>query len=440
MQRRNFLKLVSAAGLCAAAPSIVTTSRADGHTYAGPYWVFITASGGWDPRFMFDPTLNPEQNRLYTEIGQVGQIRFAAFDTSPETFGLDPAYDYAPHLVSNEAFLRRFGSRLLVVNGIDTATNNHDTGQRAVLSGWGSEGYPAIGALLAATHGPAQPVAFMSAGGYDTTAGLVPLARVTDPDALRRLAAPNVLDPTNPESATFHTPETWARIRQLQRERLSALKAEQRLPRYVRSMERLEAARATDDLLSGLQIPDQLAEIEGYQLDDLERFMRQAQLASSAFSSGLAVSANLQLGGYDTHGNHDRDQARQIAKLWGGVSYLFDELEARGLGDRVYVVIASDFGRGPRYNGENENSGKDHWPITSMVMLGPGIAGDRVVGATNDAQLPALVDPSSLSVVAEGGVKLTPGLVHQALRRLAGVSPELEQAYPLMGEPLPLFG
>ncbi|HYO97327.1 MAG TPA: hypothetical protein VER33_22605, partial [Polyangiaceae bacterium] len=226
MQRRRFLKLITSACAVAAAPSIVTMGRADGQTYGGPYWVFVSAAGAWDPRFMFDPSLNAQQNRRYTEIGKLGNISFAPIAIDQEALGLGIDTDFSPYLLSNEQFLTRFGSRLTVINGIDTSTNNHETGQRAALSGSNPEGYPAIGALVAATHGPLQPVSFMSSGGYDTTAGLVPLARMTEPDALRNLAAPNVVDPKNPMSETFHTPAVWARIRAAQRERLAAQSAD----------------------------------------------------------------------------------------------------------------------------------------------------------------------------------------------------------------------
>jgi uncharacterized protein (DUF1501 family) len=438
MQRRNFLKVVAGGAALGIAPTLITTSRADGQAYAGPYWVFITALGAWDPRFLFDPSLNVTQNRLYTQLGKIGNISYAPLGINQETLGLGVDTDFTPYLRSNEQFLTRFGPRLTVINGIDTSTNNHETGQRSALSGSNPEGLPAIGSLVAATHGPTQPIAFMSSGGYDTTAGLVPLARITDVDALRNLAFPNTVDPKNAMSESYHTAETFARIRNLQQERLGRLRAEQHLPRLARSMDALQSARNTDNLLSALKIPEKLVEIPSYQLDDLERFQRQAQLAVSGFSAGLVVSANLQLGGFDTHANHDRDQLRQLVKLLGGINFLFDQLEAAGIGQNTYVVVTSDFARGPRYNAEAMNAGKDHWPITSMLLMGPGIAGNRVIGGTSDDQLPLLVDPKTLAVSATG-VKITPSAIHRALRQLARVSPDLEQRYPLAGEALPLF-
>ncbi len=439
MQRRTFLRLMTSAAALGSLPTLVSTGRADGQSYGGPYWVFVTALGAWDPRFHFDPTLNVAQNRRYTEIGQIGNLRYAPIAIDQAALGLGVETDFLPYLSSNEQFLTRFGARLTVINGIDTATNNHETGQRSALSGWNPEGYPAIGSLVAASHGAGQPIAFMSSGGYDTTAGLVPLARITDVDALRNLSAPNTLDPKNATSELYHTPETFARIRAASRERLGAQRAEQRLPRIARSMDRLDAARATDNALAGLKLPEKLPEIPSYQLDDLERFQRQAELAVSGFSAGLVVSANLQLGGFDTHANHDRDQVRQIVKLWGGLTYLYDRLDALGIGGKTYVVVASDFARGPRYNSENANAGKDHWPITSLLVSGPGIEGNRVIGSTTEDQLAGLVDPVTLQPSATG-VKITPSAIHRALRRVAAVSPELEKRFPLLGEALPLFG
>ena len=106
-------------------------------------------------------------------------------------------------------------------------------------------------------------------------------------------------------------------------------------------------------------------------------------------------------------------------------------------------MVASDFGRGPFYNDDGEGAGKDHWPITSAFAMGPGIAGDRVVGGTTADQRARLVEPGSLAVVdgADGvdGVKLKPEHVHHALRVLAGID-ESVTPYPLAHETLPLFG
>ena len=171
---------------------------------------------------------------------------------------------------------------------------------------------------------------------------------------------------------------------------------------------------------------------------DMERMVQGAQLALAGFKSGLTVSANVVMGGFDTHGSHDLNQTRQVIKLISGIGHILDEIEKQGLSDKVNVVVGSDFGRGPHYNGENSNSGKDHWPIGSTLVFGPGVEGDRVIGATTDEQLAQLVDPMTLQA-GSSGVKLRPAEIHLALRKLADIDPALIAAYPLAGTELPLF-
>jgi uncharacterized protein (DUF1501 family) len=466
MNRRQLLKLVAASGLGVAAPGLMRMGFAQGIRYEGPYWIFIHAGGGWDPRFHFDPTTNIEQNTLYTEIGTVGGINFAPLPIDLDAFGLvqaapepcveappptadagaagaggAPAMEECPPpppaivnpLITNEEFLTRHGSKMLVINGIDMGTNSHDEGSRAILSGATPEGSPAIGALLAAQYGATQPIPFISFGGYDNTFGLSPLTRVGSSGALRDIAFPNVVSPDNEDSDDFHTPATYARIRAAQGSRLDSLVAGQHLPNLVRAKEALLKARASDSDLQALQIPD-LIEFDG-NTGDMERMVQGAQLAVAGFQAGLTVSANLSIGGFDTHGNHDADQSRQMIKLISGIGHILDLIEAQGMSGKVNILVGSDFGRTPHYN---ENNGKDHWPISSMLAFGPNIQGGRVVGASTADQLAQSVDPTTL--VVGSGIKITPAVIHRALRNFAGIDTALQERFPIVGEDLPLFG
>ncbi len=441
MKRRKFLQLAGLSGLALTVPTAKRVEAQEG-LYGGPYYVLITASGGWDPRFMFDPTTDAEQNRYYAVQGAAGAIPYADWPIDEAAFNIDVGIGYSSYLMTNGAFLAKHGNRLTVINGVDTSTNNHEAGKRTMMSGSIPGKYPAIGALLAAARAPNKPIGFISSGGYDATAGLVPLARVASADSMRDLAFPNEVDPGNIDNTdTYHLAQTVGRIRGAQRERLQALRDAQHLPRLNRSMGALHLARETDSELSRLALPADLADITvGGQLNDLERLMQQSQLAVAGFKSGLAVSASLSLGGFDSHANHDRDQPRQIAKLLYGVDFLMTEAAAAGIDNNMYVVVVSDFARGPRYNGTNSNAGKDHWPVTSMFAMGPNIPGGRLVGATTSDQRARFVDPATMTP-ADSGVKITPGTVHRALRRVMGIDGhELAQRYPVLGEDLPLFG
>ena len=440
MDRRSFLKAAALTGLAVSAP-VVTRDVGAAEPFAGPYWIMVNAGGGWDPRFMFDPTLNPDSNRIYTEIKQVGNIKCAGIPMDVGAIGIDAGNEQ--YLMDNESFLNKFGSQLCVVNGIDTSTNNHDAGNRTMWCGRIAEGYPALGALIAGAKAPDKPMAFISSGGYDATQNVVPLTRVSSVSTLRKVAYPNNVDPNDLTGDTYHTKETYERIAMYQAKRNEALRGAQHLPRLKDSMNALYLARLSENELQNLKLPDNPVDLPN-QLGDLERLCQQAQLAIAGFKSGLAVAANVSIGGFDTHGNHDTNQRRQQQKLLGGINFIMDELAAQGLAGNTYVVVASDFGRTPHYNGTNGGSGKDHWSITSFLAMGPGISGNRVIGATTDAdQKPLNVDPGSLATLdnSSDGVRIRPEHIHRALRNVSGITgSDVEAKFPLPGEDLPLFG
>lgn len=56
MDRRDFLKLCGAAGLVVSTPALLPRrARAQDEPATGPFWVFVHASGGWDPTSLCDP-------------------------------------------------------------------------------------------------------------------------------------------------------------------------------------------------------------------------------------------------------------------------------------------------------------------------------------------------------------------------------------------------
>ena len=55
----------------------------------------------------------------------------------------------------------------------------------------------------------------------------------------------------------------------------------------------------------------------------------------------MAVSADLWLGGFDTHANHDANQGALRANLTDSADYLWDYAEAHCVADRLVVVIGS---------------------------------------------------------------------------------------------------
>ena len=77
-----------------------------------------------------------------------------------------------------------------------------------------------------------------------------------------------------------------------------------------------------------------------------------------------------------------------IPSLDLALSALLDDLKTRGLLDETLVVVMGEFGRTPKLN---TASGRDHWPrVFSVLLAGGGVAGGRVIGASDaTAESPA---------------------------------------------------
>ncbi|MEO1994360.1 MAG: DUF1501 domain-containing protein, partial [Planctomycetaceae bacterium] len=148
------------------------------------------------------------------------------------------------------------------------------------------------------------------------------------------------------------------------------------------------------------------------------RLPQQAEIALAAFKAGVCVSANLSIGQFDSHANNDRDQMRLIPEFLSAIDDLLRRAEDLQIRDKLVVVIQSEMGRRPLYN---KGNGKDHWSIGSIMFLGAGIKGNRVIGATDEKQFLVPVDASTLALSTETGIRVRPEHIHTALRELAGI-------------------
>jgi hypothetical protein len=449
MDRRRFMKVAGIAGMSLMAPVALRDreAQAGAGTYKGPFWIMYNAQGGWDATMLTDPKGGTAGNAMsvdqaYTPgmIGKAGNIQYAPL-----------SYSTGGQVVQTaQAFFEAHYQRLCVINGVDTQTNNHDAGTCTTWSGQLLSGFPSLAAMIAtaATTALPIPLSFISNGGYDDTAGLCSLTRVGDPTALEKLAFPNQADPTNPTTDTYFTNNTASRIQAAQAGRIAALTGKATLPTTASSMNSLYMARQTTGGLSllgnalksvNLVTTNDFPNLNGVQgLNDLQGLLQQVQLALIAFKSGVAVSANLNYGGFDTHSNNDVQQERQLMIYLFGLDYLFKQIDAMGLTNQVYVVCGSDFSRTPYYNAGN---GKDHWNITSQMFAGPKIEGNRVLGGTDAGFVSIPVDPTTLAQAPMTGERINTTHVHHALRKLAGLSGgPLDTEFGLPGDQLPLFG
>lgn len=84
----------------------------------------------------------------------------------------------------------------------------------------------------------------------------------------------------------------------------------------------------------------------------------------------------VQMHGYDTHDNQDRDLPALIQGLFSNLEAFQADLEQRGVDDRVVTFNQSDFGRTPTINA----NGTDHGWGGHYFMMGTPVNGGQIVG------------------------------------------------------------
>src|SRR3954463_2152832 len=412
--RRDFLKQCALAGLGLAVPlRFPLPSRAEARDdgYEGPYYVVLNASGGWDTTYLMDPKGVDGINRLY----QQGDIA----TRGAHTFA--PTAKRIQGGLSNEAFYAEFGDELLVLNGLDYSVNNHSPGARYMATGkLDSMAYPTFAALVAACQGPACPLSFLTFGNYSATGNLVAMSRVPYLPSLRGLANADAVEGN--ERSPYHDRFALDRIEKALQEEVEDRAAQPRLPRAEHAENMLFAAQANSKAL---------ARVTPYIPKDVpkERLSQQADIALASFKAGVCVSANLSIGQFDSHANNDKDQMKLLPEFLAGVAYLLRRAEELNIRQQMVVVLQSEMGRTPTYN---QGNGKDHWSIGSIMFLGPGIKGNRVIGATDEKQFHVPLNPQTLACDKDKGVRVRPEHIHEALRQFAGIENHpLSKKFPL---------
>jgi len=112
------------------------------------------------------------------------------------------------------------------------------------------------------------------------------------------------------------------------------------------------------------------------------------------------------------------------------VSAFLEDVAARGLSDKILLVVSGEMGRTPRIN---KNGGRDHWGgLSPLLMAGGGLRMGQVIGhSTRDAGEP-LSEPMGIenlqstlmhTLLDVPQVRLMPGLPTDVLRTITGSSP-----------------
>ncbi len=122
----------------------------------------------------------------------------------------------------------------------------------------------------------------------------------------------------------------------------------------------------------------------------VERGVRFIELSTLAYNLGGGNAANP----WDHHGAIKEGHGKMAHQIDQPIAALIKDLKSRGLLDSTLVVWAGEFGRTPFAQGTN---GRDHNPYGfSVWMVGGGVKGGHVYGATDDFGYNAVENPTSV--------------------------------------------
>ncbi|MEC9389298.1 MAG: DUF1501 domain-containing protein [Myxococcota bacterium] len=417
--RRDFLKLAS---LGAAVPSVGLLPRvlhAATPTETDRYFVFAYFSGGWDVLLSLDPR-DPD---VFTSQAAASTGIQPAYD---QLRGLDESDFLTPSTVEGMTFGPYIGAladpvvghadKLAVVRGMTMESVAHQVARRHVLTGIRPAGTAvrasSVATLLAFLLGEDEPIPNLVAGlasfniGHPLWASGLPTNSIED---LHTALSP---------------PETD--LLESQRDALEAFFAKQEARASTQRARDIYANRSLARALIDSQLGEyfnidstdsEMVDLRGrFGIDSGETgeggYM--ALMAAQALTKGISRCVTIRVAdGLDSHqgSSWTTDHGPRQREGFNAIAALATHLEQtpfKGNADdnwlnHTTIVCFSEFSREPLLN---SNGGRDHSLINSMVLLGAGIKGGQVLGASTD--LGMLASPVDL---ASGAVSPTGELV-----------------------------
>jgi hypothetical protein len=377
--RRDLLRWAGASAAVAAAVPLAARTRtaaAAGPAGSPRNLILVVAQGGWDTSYALDPKPGTSVDVPAGTVRRFGEL----------DIWVDPSR------ANVTTFFERHAAVSAVVRGVLLSSISHPECVKRVLTGTRSETSPDLGAIVAHELGRELPLPYLVlgttafTGPYASSAGRVgatnQIVALLDPAQSYPVVGGGARPPVRPADEAAIRAYTEARA---ERERA------------VRGAAGYNARRV-DDFVSSLQRGDDLRAVRagfgqrGRNLD----LVGQATLAMDAIAGGIARAVTLDSRiTWDTH-NDNAQQTQHHQDLYGDLTVIVDELAARAgstagrtMLDETIVVVVSEMSRTPRLNADG---GKDHWPVTSALLLGGGIAGGRAYGRSTNAVEAGTVD------------------------------------------------
>ncbi len=369
VSRRTVLRLgMSAAAVLSMPLSFGRRAEAAGSPH---FLVTFFADGGWDPTQTLDAH-DPLDATDGIDVDVPGQPPSQITAVSGLTYMSNPVTRPTVDL-----FFNTWASRAAIVNGVNTRSTSHDQSTQLVLTGYLDPTRADFSVMSAHHNGPDLPLPHLLLSGPSFGGPFAGLSGRVGGQLGAALTYNRIPGHTDPE------------VQQLGVSALGEAYIQQALER-----ERMHAAAgAVTGKLAAFREAntrgEQLARAAGSLPRNVGNGTQLATSLATAFRAGMSTSATVSTtGGFDTHSDNTQQNDR-----WERVFTFLNDfiaglaaqpgIASASLLDETTVVYCSEFGRTPQLNGD---LGKDHHPVTSMILVGKRVRGGSVLGGTDGDQ------------------------------------------------------
>ncbi|MEX1365456.1 MAG: DUF1501 domain-containing protein [Nannocystaceae bacterium] len=394
LTRRSFVYSVATAGAALALAPRVLAGRGDGPCRL----LFLNAEGGWDPLCVFAPMFDSAEIEMEPAA-------------EPWTIGGLPLVDHPARPVTRAFFERHHGA-VALLNGVSTRSVNHETCSIVALTGSTSEERPDWATILGYEQRDASSLPHLVVSGpslpgpYSVFVSHAEgMLQPTIDGSILQIGDAPVAVPAGPPSRVV---DRFLAQRALARSQ--AAPASVPLTDY---REALSRAKALSDASLELRL------VAG------EDFGGRLRTAVSALAAGVCRCASVGTGfEWDTH-DDNTVQSGLFDGFFGELDGLLQLLAAtpgpqgQPLSTDTIVVVTSEMARTPAFNG---TGGRDHWPYTSMMLMGPGVAGGRTFGGYSSLYTGLGVAPGGEPDPSQPGISAES--LGASLLALGGVDPQ----------------
>ena len=367
-------------------------------------FIFVMNYGGWDPTRVF-------ANEFWNSF--VDMERSA----DPVTVG-NLSYIAHSDRPSVDTFFQRHYQQSLILNGVQVPSVAHENCLRLMMTGSTSSERSDWPSLLAHTRADdfALPHIVIQGPAFPGAAGAA-VTRTGSSGQLEGMLSGGIIDWSDMQTSKPGS-QAEARMDSYLARRLAAVADTHNSP-----VMRERAAYYLTAQQRSLDLKDLALVLDWSGGTDLSS---QIDLAVDALSMDISRCAMLSSGyGWDSHSDNDTVQSDNFEGLFAGLVELMEKMAVMPgtstdhLIDETVVVVLSEMGRTPQLN---LNEGKDHWPYTSVLMTGPRITGNRVVGAFDNYYYGKTVDRAT-GELSDKGHDLNVEELGATLLLAAGIDP-----------------